>query len=349
MRKPLPARALCRLLFLTAAGAASRPALAQTISLPQPLQRAVVPTDTAGTTRPTPGTPPELNKPPIPTVFTPAVTDENGEPLRGVRLATASGSLTAVTDSVGQAQLPGVLPGETLVVSIDKSVIQRFVVGEDKTPIIMLSTRHPAVARLKPVRLLYNTLLRPDLTAASTQTIYYRDLNKFPVTTFLNALAGQAAGLQAVQSSGRPTDDVADINLLGQGPTLVIDGVVRTNSALDPIALFDLEEIESVTVLKDALATSMLGVRNTNGGILNVTTRKGTPGQPRISFSVQSAIQQPLKQPQALDAYNYASLYNEARLNDGLPAVYTARDLELYQNGQDPIGHPNVDWRDQIL
>jgi len=349
MRKPLPARALCRLLFLTAAGAASRPALAQTISLPQPLQRAVVPADTAGTTRPTPGTPPELNKQPIPTVFTPAVTDENGEPLRGVRLATASGSLAAVTDSVGQAHLPGVLPGETLVVSIDKAVIQRFVVGEDKTPILMLSTRHPAVARLKPVRLLYNTSLRPDLTAASTQTIYYRDLNKFPVTTFLNALAGQAAGLQAVQNSGRPTDDVADINLLGQGPTLVIDGVVRTNSALDPIALFDLEEIESVTVLKDALATSMLGVRNTNGGILNVTTRKGTPGQPRISFSVQSAIQQPLKQPQALDAYNYASLYNEARLNDGLPAVYTARDLELYQNGQDPIGHPNVDWRDQIL
>jgi len=157
MRKPLPARALCRLLFLVAAGAASRPALAQTISLPQPAQRAVVPADTAGTTARCAGTPPELNKPVIPTVFTPAVTDENGEPLCGVRLATASGTLTALTDSVGQVQLPG----ETLVLSIDKSVIQRFVVGEDKPPSIMLSTRNPAGARLKPVRRLFNSSLRP--------------------------------------------------------------------------------------------------------------------------------------------------------------------------------------------
>lgn len=349
MRKPLPARALCRLLFLAAAGAASRPALAQTISLPQPAQRAVAPADTAGTTKPTTGTPPELNKPAIPTVFTPAVTDENGEPLRGVRLATASGTLTAFTDSVGQAQLPGVLPGETLVVSIDKSVIQRFVVGEDKTPILMLSTRNPAVARLKPVRLLFNSSLRPDLTAASSQTVYYRDLQKFPVNSFLTALAGQVAGLQAIQLSGRPTDDIAAVSLLGQGPTIVVDGVVRASTSFDPITSFDLEEIESVTVLKDALATSMLGVRNTNGGILNITTRRGTPGQPRISLTVQTAIQQPLKFPNPLSAFDYATLYNEARVNDGLAPTYSAQDLALYQNGQDPIGHPNVNWRDAVL
>ena len=346
MRKPLPSRALCRLLFLAAAGVAGTTAAqAQIINTPILPPRATTPTDTARTT----GTPPELNKQPVAEVFTPSVTDENGEPLRGVTLATENGSFTAVTDSVGQAQLPGVKAGETLVVSIDKSVIRRFEVTNYLTPIILLDTRNPAVARLKPVRLLFNTSIRPDLTAASTQTIYYRDLQKFPVTTFLNALAGQAAGLQSIQLSGRPTDDVSLVTILGQNPTIVIDGVARTNSSLDPLALFDLEEIESVTVMRDALATSMLGVRNTNGGILNVTTRRGTPGQPRISLTVQSAIQQPLRLPRALDSYNYATLYNEAAQNDGLQPVYTPRDLELYQNGQDPIGHPNVDWRDAVL
>ncbi|WP_324673854.1 SusC/RagA family TonB-linked outer membrane protein [Hymenobacter sp. GOD-10R] len=340
MHKPLPPRVLRRLLLLTTASLASSTyTLAQTISLPQPLPRAVSPADTVRT----PGTPPELNKAPIPAVFTPAVTDENGEPLMGVRLATESGSLTALSDSVGHAPMPGVTAGEKLIVSIDNSEIQRFEVGDDLVPSIILDTKNPAVARLKPLRLLFNTSLRPDLTAASTQTIYYRDLQKFPVTSFLNALSGQVAGLQTFSISGLPGGDVVGASLLGQSPTIVIDGIVR------PIYAFDLEEIESVTVLKDALSTSMLGVRGSNNGVLNVTTRRGTPGLPRISFTVQSAIQQPLKQPNALNSYDYARLYNEARTNDGLAPVYTDADLQAYRDGTDPIGHPNVNWRDQVL
>jgi TonB-linked SusC/RagA family outer membrane protein len=340
MPKPLPSRALCRLLFLAAAGAASTTAAqAQIINVPLPAQRAVVETDTAKT----PGTPPELNRAPVPTVFTPAVTDENGEPLRGVKLANESGTLTALTDSLGQAPLPEFKAGETVVVSIDNSVIQRFTAGADQTPIIVLDTKNPAVARLKPVRLLFGTSLAPDLTAASTQTIYNAALQRLPVTSFLTALAGQGAGLQVYQFSGQPGNDLAIASLLGQNATVVIDGIVR------PIYNFDLEEIESVTLLKDALSTSMLGVRNTSAGILNVTTRRGTPGQPRISLTVQSAIQSPIKFPKPLDAYNYALLNNEARTNDGLAPVYSAQDLALYQNGQDPIGHPNVNWNEQLL
>ncbi|GGF14059.1 SusC/RagA family TonB-linked outer membrane protein [Hymenobacter cavernae] len=326
--------------------AGSNYVLAQTSPTQAPI---VAPATNAPAPASTPGTPPELAKPPIPTVFTASVTDENGEPLTGVHLANESGSIAAVTDSVGQAEMPGINAGETLLLSVENSVVRRFVAGADQKPIIALDTKNAAVARLKPVRLLFNTSIRPDLTAASTQSIYYRDLQKFPVTTFLNALAGQAAGVQAIQLSGRPSDDFSVVSVLGWNPTIVIDGIARSSSSLDPVTSFDLEEIESVTVLKDALSTAMLGVRNTNGGILNVTTRRGTPGQPRISFTVQSATQQPLKFPKALDAYDYATLYNEARVNDGLAPVYTQADLALYQNGQDPIGHPNVNWRDQVL
>ncbi len=340
MNKPLPSRALCRLLFLAAAGVAGTTAArAQVLNIPQPVQRAVVETDTAKTS----GTPPDQNRAPVPTVFTPSITDENGEPLRGVKLANESGTYAAVTDSVGQAKLPEIKAGETVVVSIAGSVIRRFTASEDLTPIVMLDTKNPAVARLKPVRLLFGTSLRPDLTAASTQTVYNNALLRMPVTSFMTALTGQGAGLQVYQFSGQPGNDLAIASLLGRNAIVVIDGIVR------PIYNFDLEEIESVTLLKDALSTSMLGVRNTNAGILNVTTRRGTPGQPRISLTVQSAIQSPIKFPKPLDAYNYALLNNEARQNDGLAPAYSAQDLELYRNGQDPIGHPNVDWNDQLL
>jgi TonB-linked SusC/RagA family outer membrane protein len=93
----------------------------------------------------------------------------------------------------------------------------------------------------------------------------------------------------------------------------------------------------------------MLGPRSSNG-VLQVTTRKGTPGLSRVSFTVQSALQQPLKMPKALNAYNYALLLNEARANDGVtPLLYSAADLQAYQDGSDPYGHPDVDWRKQVL
>jgi TonB-linked SusC/RagA family outer membrane protein len=315
-------------------------ARAQIMNMPVMPPRATSPADTA---RATAGTPPEQSATPPVTVFTPSVTDENGEPLRGVTLANGGGAYAVVTDSLGQAKMPEVKAGETVVVSIGGSVIRRYTATGDLTPIIGLDTKNPAVARLKPVRLLYGASLPADLTAASTQTVYNAAVMRLPVTSFLTALAGQGAGLQVTQISGQPGSDAGSASLLGRFPTVVIDGIVR------PIYNFDLEEIESVTLLKDALSTSMLGVRNSNGGILNVTTRRGTPGQPRISFTVQSAIQGPIKLPKPLDAFNYATLYNEARVNDGLAPTYTADDLQKYRDGSDPYGHPNVNWLDQVL
>ena len=343
MSKPLPSRSLRRLLLLTAAGlAGTTAAKAQLMNMPVMPLRATAPT--ADTTNVNKGDAALIN------VFTPSVTDENGEPLRGVRVADESGTRVMVTDSVGQVRLPGIKDGETLVISIAGTEIRRFVAGNSLKPIIVLDTKNPAVARLKPVRLLYGSSLRPDLTAASTQTVYNATLLRLPVTSFMTALAGQAAGLQITQFSGQPGNDLAFASLIGASPTIVIDGIVR------PIYNFDLEEIESVTVLKDALSTAMLGVRNSSGGVLNVTTRRGTPGQPRISFTVQSAIQQPIKLPTPLDAYNYATLYNEAQINDnatnpvtGFQPRFSADDLQKYQDGSDPIGHPNVNWLDQVL
>ncbi|WP_331144556.1 SusC/RagA family TonB-linked outer membrane protein [Hymenobacter sp.] len=276
----------------------------------------------------------------VTTLFIPTITDENYEPLAGVEVFGRRGSLSGVTDALGQVRLAAI-QGDTLQLRALGVVVEQYVVRDDLAPFLLLSTKNPAVARLKPVRMLYNDA-RPDLTAASTQTIYNRDLNRLPVASFLNALSGRVAGMTTNQSSGQPGLDEVTPNLLGMRPLVVIDGIPRD------LTIFDLEEIESVTVLKDALSTVMLGARSSNG-VLNVTTRKGTPSLPRVSFTVQSAVQQPLKQPKALNAYNYSVLNNEARRNDGLAPGYSDAALQAYQDGSDPFGFPDVDWRKQVL
>jgi TonB-linked SusC/RagA family outer membrane protein len=184
------------------------------------------------------------------------------------------------------------------------------------------------------------------LAVASTDAVYNTDLIKSPVTSFRNALTGRLAGLYTLQSSGLPGSDGASMTLRGQTPVLIVDGVV-TN-----LTTFDLEEIESVTVLKDALATAMLGVRGAHGAVV-ITTRKGMTGKQQISFTVQTAIQQPISWPKTLNAYDYARLHNEALRNDGIDSLnsglyYSQTALDAYRSHSDPVNYPDINYRDQV-
>ncbi|MBD1395355.1 SusC/RagA family TonB-linked outer membrane protein [Mucilaginibacter glaciei] len=199
------------------------------------------------------------------------------------------------------------------------------------------------------INLPFNTVVTNGKTTAVTQAIYTESLVKQPVTNVLNALTGRLAGLYTQQNSGQPGLDAVSLTLRGRTPIILVDGIPR------PLTTIDLEEIESVTVLKDAMSTALLGVRGANGAIL-ITTRKGTPYKQVISFTAQTAFQQPIGMPKALNAFNYATLRNEAidnevrvnpSFNTGLR--YSATDLQLFKDQTDPNGHPDVDWRKQIL
>ncbi|MBC8052926.1 MAG: SusC/RagA family TonB-linked outer membrane protein [Sphingobacteriaceae bacterium] len=212
----------------------------------------------------------------------------------------------------------------------------------------------------KNVQLLYQKF-PTKLTAASTASVYTGDLIKSQVTNVYNAIAGRLPGIVVNQSSGMPSPDGlsgVSLSLRGRQPLVLIDGIPRT------LLSISLEDIESVTVLKDALSTAMLGVRGANGALL-ITTRKGSPKEQAISFTAQSGIQQPMGMPKPLDAYNYALLRNEAVDNElrvhpttnerlypnftGASLKYTPADLQAYQDGSDPIGRPNVNWKDEVL
>lgn len=169
-------------------------------------------------------------------------------------------------------------------------------------------------------------------------------------TNLYNAMIGRLPGLTISQGSFEA--GVVNNNLLSRGistyqggttPLLLIDGFQSSISELVP------QEIESITLLKDAAATAIYGLRGANGVIL-VTTKRGNISPLRVSFSTEVGFQKAVRVPEYLDAYNYATLYDEAQRNDGVTDVaYKPEDLERYKNGWNKYLYPNVNWTDEIM
>lgn len=188
-------------------------------------------------------------------------------------------------------------------------------------------------------------------------TVYGRDIQQNFNLNLGNTLYGRLAGLSVTQGGAEPGAAtpglyIRGINTFGgssNAPLYVIDGYI-SNGANTSNAFMQLvpEEIESISVLKDAAATAIYGARAANGVVL-VTTKRGQEGPLRISFTTRQGFNQAQKLPQFLDAGQYATLYNEALTNDGLPVRYNAADLDAYKTGSDPAFHPNVNWYNEVL
>ncbi len=163
-----------------------------------------------------------------------------------------------------------------------------------------------------------------------------------------NMLYGLIPGLQVLQGTGNAWDNTASMKVRGQGtsnstnPLILVDGFERS---FDQISA---DEIESVTVLKDAASTALYGIRGANGVIL-VKTKRGTLGKPEINFSYQFNMATPQRLPELVDGYTYAKALNEGLVNDGLSPRYSAAELEAFRTQSNPDAYPNVDWWDEAL
>ncbi|MDI3318381.1 SusC/RagA family TonB-linked outer membrane protein [Pinibacter soli] len=193
----------------------------------------------------------------------------------------------------------------------------------------------------KSFNLLYHKR-EEKLSLESISEVQTPALQKTIAANWGTMVTGRLAGLYTNQSSGNPGYDDVALYLRGRTPLVLIDGTPQSFSSINP------EQIESITVLKDALATAMLGIRSANGAIL-ITTQKGVPSKANFSFNAQYGVQRPMSMPKFLNAYDYATLYNEARVNDGNSPAYSPADLDAFRNGTDSIGHPDVDWQDKVL
>nr|WP_165953057.1 SusC/RagA family TonB-linked outer membrane protein [Pedobacter changchengzhani] len=191
------------------------------------------------------------------------------------------------------------------------------------------------------IYLLNKTQKKSNLLQA-TSTVYTNQLITTPAPSFLQALPGKLSGLYTRQRSGIQDNDsptgVIDFKIRGQAPLILIDGVPRDFTSIEP------ESIQSITILKDALSTVMFG-QNSSGNIIQVITQRPKVTPFTLSFTAQHGVQSQLDKSKTVSAADYAILYNEALNNDNLPPVYTAADIMAYKTGADPIGHPDTDFK----
>ncbi|WP_282456662.1 SusC/RagA family TonB-linked outer membrane protein [Chitinophaga sedimenti] len=178
------------------------------------------------------------------------------------------------------------------------------------------------------------------------------EIRQNPSASMQNSLTGKLPGFYSQQRSGRPGADGADFYIRGQSsyngvntPLIMVDDI---EFSYEQFARLDPNEVESVTVLKDASTTAVYGVKGANG-VMVVTTRRGKIGPPKIVFRNEGSLSQPTRIPKYLGAYETAKLYNLARKNDGLAPRFTDEDLEHWRTGDDPIGHPDVNWKEVLF
>ncbi|HBG40984.1 MAG TPA: SusC/RagA family TonB-linked outer membrane protein [Porphyromonadaceae bacterium] len=173
---------------------------------------------------------------------------------------------------------------------------------------------------------------------------------QLPVANLTNALAGRISGIVSVQRTSEPGFDDAEIWIRGistfsQGlsaPLILVDGTPRKMANVDP------EDIESFTVLKDASATAVYGVRGANGVVI-IKTKNGEPGRPKFNFRYYEGITQFTKLPEFADGITYMRMSNEALTNRGATPLYSEDRIQKTIEGSDPYLYPNVDWMDALF
>jgi len=187
-------------------------------------------------------------------------------------------------------------------------------------------------------------------------SISTKALIQSPVANVSNSLAGRVTGVFAIQGGGEPGNDASRIRIRGvstfsgnSDPLTLVDGIQVDNyNNIDP------NEIESVTILKDASSTAVYGIRGANG-VLIITTKRGKTGPPKVSYTFNLGFNAFTDMREGMNSGDYATNFNQALNADsfvtGATYVprYTPEDIELYRNGLDPVFHPNKNWPDEMF
>lgn len=278
-------------------------------------------------------------------IVTGTVKSDKGEALTGVSVRIKNGSAGASTDNNGKYTITAPSSQSILTYSYVGFVSKEVVVGTQSVINVTLMEESNLLSDVVVVG--YGQQKKETLTGSIT-TIKTSDILQSSAANITNALAGRLPGLTTIQSSGRPGFDEARLLIRGQStwvnasPLIIVDGMERESfSQIDP------NEVESISILKDASATAVYGVRGANGVIL-ITSKKGTLGKPQISFTQNVAMQKPSRIPEILGSYDQATLLNLALKNDGKPAQFSEEALQKFKDKSDPYGYPDVNWWEEF-
>ncbi len=282
------------------------------------------------------------------------VTDPSGEPLIGATVLEKGSTNGTATDIDGmfQLNLKDARKG-ILVVSYVGFASQEIPVAGKTDFKIVLQEESEVLNDLVVVG--YGQQKKESVVGAISQ-VNSGDLLETPSANLSQAIAGKIPGVITSQTSGAPGADDAAIYIRGRAtfsgdaqPLILVDGIERSFSQIAP------DDIETISVLKDASATAVYGVRGANGVML-ITTKRGKDQKPVVSLTASWQWQTPTRKDTYLDSYQSVSLLEEALANDGLPSQYSSSDIEMYGrsvagqlSGIDALLYPNVDWYDEIL
>ncbi len=267
------------------------------------------------------------------------VTDNTNQPLPSASIIVKGSNTGIQTDFDGKFSIK-VSKGDILVISYLGFVTKEVIIGDVTTLEIILIEDAAALDEIVVIG--YGSKSKTKLISA-VSTINEKTLKKQPVANVSNALEGLASGLFVTQGSGEPGFSNSSFEVRNFGAALVIiDGAPGDLNQLDP------NEIENISVLKDAAAAAVYGVQGGNGVVL-ITTKKGKVGKPKLSYSNQFTYTAFTSYPKYLSSADRGEVLNEGLRNSGLTPFYTEEQLELYRNGSDPINYPNTDWRGLVL
>lgn len=278
------------------------------------------------------------------------VVDDQGESLIGVSVLVKGTNVGTITNLDGEFSIAINKPNDILVFSYVGYAQLEMPASTDKPMRIVIKEDVKVLTELVVVG--YGTQNKATVTGAIS-TLNNQELLKVPTSNLSTAITGKLPGVVTVQQSGRPGEDAASLFIRGQStwvntqPLIIVDGVERESfSQIDP------NEVESISVLKDASSTAVYGVRGANGVIL-ITTKRGAVGKPSISMSANFGFQQPVNIPRFLDSYEHLLLRKVATINDGKnpesDPYLSDESLEGFRLGNDPYRYPNVNWYSEVV
>lgn len=265
------------------------------------------------------------------------VTEQDGRPLIGVTVSIKSKKRVTTTDKAGQFSIAGDV-GDIITFTYVGYKTQEIAVADQQDLHLNLVPEETDLDAVVVVG--YGISKKINLTGA-VESVKAKELEKMTVVNTTTALSGKLPGLVLKQSSGKPGSDDPTLSIRGFGsPLIIVDGTQQGN-----FGNLDMQDIESISVLKDASA-AIYGAQAGNGVIL-VTTKRGTSGKPKIAFNSAYTLSTPTRYPAMMNAGEYAELYNEAQLNDGVATQnlrFSQDAITHYRSQDDPANYPNTNW-----
>lgn len=265
------------------------------------------------------------------------VSDTDGGPLPGVSVVLKGSQIGTTTNADGSYRLTVPDSRGVLVFSFIGFTSKEVNIGNQTQINVALAPDAKALEEVVVIG--YGTQKRENVIGSIAQ-VSGEQLESRPVTQLSNALTGQMAGVTAIQRTGQPGLSASTINVRGvgsfgasSGALVIIDGVPGNFNDIDP------NDVESVSVLKDASSAAIYGSRAANGVIL-VTTKTGKEGKIKINYNGYTGFQKPTAFPDFVDSWDYAALFNEASNTNS----YSDADIQKYKDGSSPDTHPNTDF-----